>query len=55
MKYWKAKTGDDVTVKASRWLLDEQARSVIDGLDADVGLPWRWPRVTPSPKGPAGQ
>ncbi len=35
-KYWKAKTGDDVTVKASHGGSGKQARSVIDGLDADV-------------------
>ena len=35
-KYWKAKTGDDVTVKTSHGGSGKQARSVIDGLDADV-------------------
>ncbi len=35
-KYWKAKTGDTVTVKASHGGSGKQARSVIDGLDADV-------------------
>lgn len=35
-KYWKAKTGDDVVVKASHGGSGKQARSVIDGLDADV-------------------
>lgn len=35
-KFWKAKTGDDVTVKASHGGSGKQARSVIDGLDADV-------------------
>jgi sulfate transport system substrate-binding protein len=35
-KYWKAKTGDSVTVKASHGGSGKQARSVIDGLDADV-------------------
>src|SRR5438132_12949722 len=35
-KYWKAKTGDNVTVKASHGGSGKQARSVIDGLDADV-------------------
>ncbi|MFT3857199.1 MAG: sulfate ABC transporter substrate-binding protein [Aquabacterium sp.] len=35
-KYWKAKTGDDVTVKASHGGSGKQARSVIDGLEADV-------------------
>ncbi len=34
--YWKAKTGDDVTVKASHGGSGKQARSVIDGLEADV-------------------
>ena len=35
-KYWKAKTGDDVTVKQSHGGSGKQARSVIDGLAADV-------------------
>ena len=35
-KYWKGKTGDDVTVKASHGGSGKQARSVIDGLEADV-------------------
>ncbi len=35
-KYWKAKTGDDVAVKNSHGGSGKQARSVIDGLDADV-------------------
>jgi sulfate transport system substrate-binding protein len=35
-KYWKGKTGDDVVVKASHGGSGKQARSVIDGLDADV-------------------
>jgi len=35
-KYWKAKTGDDVTVKQSHGGSGKQARSVIDGLPADV-------------------
>jgi sulfate/thiosulfate transport system substrate-binding protein len=35
-KYWKAKTGDNVTVKASHGGSGKQARSVIDGIDADV-------------------
>ncbi len=35
-KYWKAKTGDDVTVKQSHGGGGKQARAVIDGLDADV-------------------
>jgi sulfate transport system substrate-binding protein len=35
-KYWKAKTGDAVTVKTSHGGSGKQARSVIDGLDADV-------------------
>jgi len=34
--YWKAKTGDIVTVKQSHGGSGKQARSVIDGLDADV-------------------
>jgi len=34
--YWKAKTGDDVTVKQSHGGSGKQARSVIDGLHADV-------------------
>ena len=35
-KYWKAKTGDDVVVKQSHGGSGAQARSVIDGLQADV-------------------
>ncbi|MBC7699255.1 sulfate ABC transporter substrate-binding protein [Aquabacterium sp.] len=35
-KHWKAKTGDSVTVKASHGGSGKQARSVIDGLEADV-------------------
>jgi sulfate/thiosulfate transport system substrate-binding protein len=33
---WKAKTGEDVTIKQSHGGSGKQARSVIDGLDADV-------------------
>ena len=36
IKYWKAKTGQDVTIKQSHGGSGKQARSVIDGLDADV-------------------
>ena len=35
-KYWKAKTGQDVTVRQSHGGSGAQARSVIDGVDADV-------------------
>ena len=35
-KYWQAKTGDTVSVKQSHGGSGKQARSVIDGLDADV-------------------
>jgi len=35
-KYWKAQTGDTVTVKQSHGGSGKQARSVIDGLEADV-------------------
>ena len=34
--YWKAKTGDDVKVNQSHGGSGKQARSVIDGLEADV-------------------
>ena len=34
--YWKGKTGDSVVVKASHGGSGKQARSVIDGLEADV-------------------
>ncbi len=34
--HWKAKTGDDVAVRQSHGGSGKQARSVIDGLDADV-------------------
>ena len=35
-KYWKAKTGDNVTVNQSHGGSGKQARAVIDGLPADV-------------------
>jgi sulfate transport system substrate-binding protein len=35
-QYWKAKTGDDVTVQQSHGGAGKQARAVIDGLPADV-------------------
>lgn len=35
-KHWKAKSGDTVTVKQSHGGSGKQARSVIDGLEADV-------------------
>ena len=35
-KHWKAKTGQDVSIKASHGGSGKQARSIIDGLDADV-------------------
>jgi sulfate transport system substrate-binding protein len=35
-RYWKAKTGDDVEVKQSHGGSGKQARTVIDGLPADV-------------------
>ncbi|MGB8355877.1 MAG: sulfate ABC transporter substrate-binding protein [Chthoniobacteraceae bacterium] len=35
-KYWKQKTGDDVTISESHGGSGKQARSVIDGLEADV-------------------
>jgi sulfate transport system substrate-binding protein len=34
--YWKAKTGQDVSIKQSHGGSGKQARSIIDGLDADV-------------------
>jgi len=37
--HWKAKTGDTVTVRQSHGGSGRQARSVIDGLDADVVTP----------------
>jgi sulfate transport system substrate-binding protein len=36
VKHWKAKTGDTLTVRQSHGGSGKQARSVIDGLDADV-------------------
>ena len=36
VKYWKAKAGQDVTIKQSHGGSGKQARSVIDGIDADV-------------------
>lgn len=35
-KYWKGKTSQDVTIKQSHGGSGKQARSIIDGLDADV-------------------
>ncbi len=35
-KYWKTKTGQDVSIKQSHGGSGKQARSIIDGLDADV-------------------
>ena len=35
-KYWKAQTGQDVSIKQSHGGSGKQARSVIDGIDADV-------------------
>jgi sulfate transport system substrate-binding protein len=36
IKYWKAKTGQDVAIKQSHGGSGKQARSIIDGIDADV-------------------
>jgi sulfate/thiosulfate-binding protein len=36
IRYWKAKTGDDVVIRQSHGGSGAQARSVIDGLQADV-------------------
>ena len=36
VKYWKAKTGQDVAIRQSHGGSGKQARSIIDGLDADV-------------------
>src|SRR4051812_319228 len=35
-KYWQAKAGEKVTIRQSHGGSGKQARSVIDGLDADV-------------------
>jgi len=35
-KYWKAKTGDDVTINQSHGGSGKQARSILDGIEADV-------------------
>src|SRR3989449_6996533 len=35
-KYWKQKTGQDVTIQQSHGGSSKQARAVIDGLEADV-------------------
>ena len=35
-KHWKAKTGQDVSIKQSHGGSGKQARSIIDGIDADV-------------------
>jgi sulfate transport system substrate-binding protein len=36
VRYWKARTGQDVSIKQSHGGSGKQARSIIDGLDADV-------------------
>lgn len=36
IQHWKAKTGQDVTIKQSHGGSGKQARSIIDGLDADM-------------------
>jgi len=36
VKHWKARTGQDLTIKQSHGGSGKQARSIIDGLDADV-------------------
>lgn len=36
IKFWKEKTGDDVTIRQSHGGAGKQARAVIDGLEADV-------------------
>src|ERR1700688_5210177 len=36
VKFWKGKTGQDVSIKQSHGGSGAQARAVIDGLDADV-------------------
>lgn len=36
IRHWKAKTGQDVSIKQSHGGSGKQARSIIDGLDADV-------------------
>jgi sulfate transport system substrate-binding protein len=35
-KYWKSKSGDDITIKQSHGGSGKQARAIIDGLEADV-------------------
>ena len=35
-KYWKTKTGQEITIKQSHGGSGKQARAIIDGLDADV-------------------
>ncbi len=35
-KYWKSKTGEDIRIRASHGGSGKQARTVIDGLEADV-------------------
>jgi sulfate/thiosulfate transport system substrate-binding protein len=36
VKYWKTKTGQDISVRQSHGGSGKQARAVIDGLQADV-------------------
>ncbi len=46
---WKAKTGEAITVRASHGGSGAQARTVIDGVDADVVTLASRPTSTPSP------
>ena len=44
-RHWKAQTGQDVTIQQSHGGSGKQARSIIDGLDADVAtLALAWDR-----------
>ena len=51
-KYWKAKTGDTVTVKASHGGSGKQARSPAGG-HGDSPLELRLPRMAPAARHPA--
>lgn len=42
VKYWKKKTGDDLTINQSHGGSSKQARAVADGLEADVVTMMMW-------------
>lgn len=45
VKYWKQKTGETVTINQSHGGSSKQARSVVDGLEADIISMNMWPDI----------